>query len=81
MKKCKCGKVIDERFDLCYDCDVKRKKVEETTETPFDRQKSIESQVAAKCTAQTLTGTDPTPETIGQMFVTYLELITGKGGE
>ena len=77
MKKCKCGKEIKDNFDLCYKC-AQVGKEGPTTETPNDRQTSIERQVAAKCTAQHCTGQEANYETIGNLFVKYLELITGR---
>ena len=79
MKKCNnCENRIEDKWDLCYKCDQERKKDAPAPETPFDRQTSIERQVAAKCAAQQLTGVDATPETIGMLFVAYLNNITGR---
>jgi len=56
---CHCGKEIDPKYDLCYECNEKQK----TAPNPGDRKsmdnsrsESIERQTAAKCVAQVFEG-------------------------
>lgn len=75
-KKCEdCGREIDDKWDVCYKCDQKRK--EKSGETAESRQNSIERQVAAKCVARALQGHDPTDESITKCFNVFMKLIRG----
>jgi len=77
MAKCKrCGKLIDDKWDLCYTCNQEAQ-AEAPRETPHDRHLSIERQVAAKCAASVLQGHDSTEETTTRVFNVFLKLIRG----
>jgi NMD protein affecting ribosome stability and mRNA decay len=79
MKKCtKCGREIDEKYDVCYTCMEEQKK-NEPKETTDARTASIERQVAAKCAAQLLTGARfVTDEESTKAFNHFLKLIRGQ---
>ena len=67
MKKCKCGKEIEDKWELCYKC---------ADSQPDNRQISIERQVACKCVAQILTGKSViTEDDIRGGFNLFLNLI------
>jgi hypothetical protein len=72
MKKCKCGREIDDRWEECFLCAKKNK-----TEEPKDRQSSIERQVAAKCVAAVFEGRTATESEIVAGFNLFLRLIRG----
>ena len=72
MKRCKCGKEIDDRWDLCYECNEKSK-----SSTTDARTESIQRQVAAKCAAQELAGRLPEDKGRADVFNAYLKLIRG----
>ena len=73
MKKCKCGREIDDRWDECYACS----KTSKAKESTGDRQNSIERQVAAKCAAQVMEGHSATENEIVSVFNVFLRLIRG----
>ena len=78
MKKCKCGKEIDEKWDVCYTCKQEQMK-NEPKETTDARTASIERQVAAKCVAQALTGQMSVSEgDVTRSFNLFLKLIRGE---
>lgn len=78
MKKCKCGKDIDDRWDLCFKCN--QENLQKTGERPpmakQDRD-SIERQQAMICTSRILEGHDSTEESIVRTFNVCLKLIRG----
>ncbi len=70
MKDCKCGKKIDERWEMCFDCFEESKQEQSMT-----KQSSIERQVAAKCTAKVFDGRPAQEEEITKAFNLFLKLI------
>lgn len=72
MKKCKCGKEIEDRWDLCYECNQKARESEGMT-----RDELIQRQVAAKCAAQEIAGRIPAEGHREEVFNHYLKLIQG----
>lgn len=72
MKKCECGKEIEDKWDKCYACANKDK-----TESASERQRSIERQVAAKCAAAVLQGTVSDEANVRKIFDVFLSLIRG----
>ena len=78
MKKCKCGKEIEDKWDQCYKCAEDQKKIR-PAETTDARTASIERQVAAKCVAQALTGQMSVSEgDVTKTFNLFLKLIRGE---
>ena len=90
MKKCQgCGKNIDDKYDLCYICNGKQLdggKGPENRTAQTTKDKSIERQTAAKCTAQLFMGVGykfasdgVTEQDISKAFHIFLKLIQEGG--
>jgi len=80
MKKCNCGKEMEDWMTLCGECYGKRLDGKRSSaEGSKDRAASIERQVAAKCAAQMLQGTTSTSqEDVVACFNLFLKLIRGQ---
>jgi len=72
MKKCNCGKDMEDWMSVCKDCYSQKPEAK-------DRQESIERQTACKCVAQAMTGTQALTMTeCDRLFEWFLEKIRGK---